>query len=138
MKNIKPFFIKISIYRSSIVKLNNMNVAIIGSRKISIPYIDFEKSVFSIISKDKITKVISGGAKGADSMARHLANVNGIDIIEHIPDWSKGKHAGFERNKYIVNDCDMVIAFWDGVSRGTLDSLKYAESINKEIRIVQI
>jgi len=42
------------------------------------------------------------------------------------------------RNKLIVDECDCVLAFWDGSSRGTKFTLDYAKEKNKLIKIIQI
>ena len=50
--------------------------------------------------------------------------------------WNKyGKAAGFKRNKNIIDNCTEIIAFWDGKSKGTLNSINYAKSINKKVTI---
>ncbi|MBR1468016.1 MAG: hypothetical protein IJ606_05230 [Bacteroidaceae bacterium] len=49
-----------------------------------------------------------------------------------------GKGSPLERNKLIVDECDCVLAFWDGTSRGTKFTLDYAKEKNKPIKIIQI
>ena len=39
------------------------------------------------------------------------------------------------RNSLIVADCDMVVAFWDGRSRGTLDTITKAVQAGKRVEI---
>ena len=46
--------------------------------------------------------------------------------------------APLERNKLIVEECDCVLAFWDGQSHGTKFTLDYAKEKNKPIKIIQI
>ena len=48
------------------------------------------------------------------------------------------KAAPLERNKLIVEECDCVLAFWDGKSRGTKFTLDYAKRLGKLTKIVQI
>ena len=82
--------------------------------------------------------IVSGGAKGADSLARHYAVVNDIELVEFIPDWKKyGRGAGMKRNKDIIENCDYCIAFWDGKSKGTKNSINLAKKSNKGLRIVK-
>lgn len=38
-----------------------------------------------------------------------------------------------QRNKWMVDNCDLLIAVWDGTSGGTANCIKYANSINREI-----
>ena len=113
-----------------------MNVAIIGSRTC-----DDSKLVFSILDgyKDTITKVISGGAKGADTIAEGWAYANGKDVQVFYPDWEKfGKSAGFKRNVDIIDACQLCIAFWDGKSKGTLSSINLCKKSGKTVKIVEI
>ena len=72
--------------------------------------------------------LIAGGAMGADSFAEAIADKHGIRKIIHRPDWEKhGKGAGFIRNQLMIDEKpDMVIAFWNGNSKGTRDTIKKA------------
>lgn len=114
-----------------------MNVAIIGSREFN-DYKLLEKSILEIIVNNNIdiTKIISGGARGADKLSEIYANKYKIPIEIILPDWSIGKSAGFIRNSDIINKCDIVIAFWNGISKGTLDSIKKAKKLNKTVFII--
>jgi len=68
---------------------------------------------------------------GAEFSKKHS-----IPLKEHKPDWAKyGKSAGIRRNELIVNDADVVFAFWDGKSKGTAHNIKLAQKQNKEIHI---
>lgn len=89
--------------------------------------------------KDKISLVVSGAAKGADSLGEKWAIDNNIETLILPADWDKhGKKAGYIRNEDIIKNCDAVIAFWDGNSKGTAHSLSLAEKYNKPCKIVRI
>lgn len=79
--------------------------------------------------QEAMSSIISGGASGADSLAeRYAANwATPIRVIK--PDWKKdGKAAGFIRNQKMIDmKPDAVIAFWDGKSRGTADTINRAK-----------
>lgn len=110
-----------------------MNVAIVGSRGFK-NYEYLEKSI-SIYFKS-ISKVISGGAKGADSLAKRFAQEKNIEYIEYPADWDQhGKAAGFIRNLEIVNNCDVLVAYWDSVSNGTKHSINIARKTDKPVLI---
>jgi hypothetical protein len=84
-----------------------------------------------------VDAIISGGARGADSLAKKYAMGSTYMYIEFPADWDKhGKTAGFIRNQQIVDECDMVLAFWDGVSRGTQDTIRRAKKGKKPTWIV--
>lgn len=108
-----------------------MKVAVVGSRNFS----NYEL-LKDTLSQYNITTIVSGGAIGADRLAERYARENNIDTKIYYPDWKLGKGAGLMRNTQIIQDSDMVIAFWDGTSRGTHDSIKKAKAHNKECKIV--
>lgn len=109
-----------------------MNVGVIGSRTFN----DYDLMV-KVLNKLKITKIISGGANGADKLSEKYAKDNNIEIIVFIPDWGKhGKSAGFIRNTTIVENSDIIVAFHDGKSKGTLDSINKSKERNKKLYII--
>ena len=109
-----------------------MKLAIIGSR--NCPPIDIEAHLNSMPDT-----IVSGGAKGADTYAREFAQKHNLNLIEFLPDYDKyGRKAPLVRNKLIVEECDCVLAFWDGKSRGTKFTIDYANEKGKPVKIVQI
>ncbi len=110
-----------------------MILGIVGSRSFN-NYNLFLKKIEEIGNPDKI---ISGGTIGADKMAERYAFENNIEIVIYKPDWKKhGPAAGPIRNKSIVENSDIIIAFWDGVSKGTLSSINMANKLGKKLIIV--
>lgn len=90
-----------------------MKVAVIGSRNLGV--IGLEKFL-----PYNVSEIVSGGARGIDTCAREYARTHGIKLKEFLPDYSRyGKTAPLKRNLEIIAYADMVIAFWDGKSRGT-------------------
>lgn len=86
-----------------------------------------------------ISGIVSGGAKGADTLGRQYAEEHGLEMIEHLPDWKKyGRAAGPLRNKLIVEDADAVIAFWDFEDRGTKSTIDLTRKAGKRLRIIDI
>ncbi len=81
--------------------------------------------------------VVSGGAKGPDSWAVEAAEAAGFpcDVIR--PDWrGKGRAAGMLRNDEIVARSEAVVAFWDGRSRGTLNTIRKAHINKRPIAVI--
>jgi phosphoribosylpyrophosphate synthetase len=122
---------------------NKKCIAIVGSRNInnySIAKIKIEEVIYSqygdIDKKDIV--IISGGAIGADNIAEQYANDYNIPIRIFKPDWSIGRHAGFVRNKTIVDNCDIVIALWDKKSSGTKHTINEAKKEGKSVFIVDL
>lgn len=110
-----------------------MKAAVIGSRNLSV---DIDKYLLEVEERmcEKITLIISGGARGIDSLAEKYADMHNIPKLIFLPEYDKhGKSAPLIRNISIVNSCDMVIAFWDGVSGGTKFTVNYAKSERKKV-----
>jgi len=77
--------------------------------------------------KGNVSIIVSGGAKGADTLAEKYARERGIELIVYPPNWALyGKSAGFRRNQTIVAHSDAIVAFWDGASRGTAHTIECA------------
>lgn len=109
-----------------------MKVAIIGSRTITI------KNIEDYIPKNT-TEIISGGAKGVDSCARLFAESNNIIYTEFLPDYKKyGRAAPIVRNRLIVDSADIIIAFWDGTSKGTKSVIDYCNKAGKKVQIYNV
>lgn len=93
----------------------------------------------SEIRKEYTIVIISGGAKGADSIGERYAIENGFNIERHPAEWNKyGKKAGPMRNRQMAEICDCVICFWDGKSKGTKSMIDCAERFRKPINIKKI
>lgn len=76
--------------------------------------------------------VLHGGARNADSDSGAVARILGLsEPVVIRPDWKRlGKRAGMFRNTAMLEKSpDYVIAFWDGVSRGTLDTIQKAVNV---------
>jgi hypothetical protein len=96
-----------------------MKTAIIGSRTAT----DYEKLKQGLEGLH-ITEVLTGGAQGADQFAERYAREHGLPCTVMIADWSRhGIKAGPIRNGELVAAADQVVAYWDGESRGTADTI---------------
>lgn len=90
-----------------------MKVAVIGSRNLSVD--DLQNYL-----PEGVSEIVSGGARGIDRSARSYAIANNIKLTEFLPDYSMyGRAAPLVRNDSIIEYADLVLAFWDGKSRGT-------------------
>jgi|SRR6056297_635790 len=105
-----------------------MNLAVVGSRHYT-DYASFCKILNSWIDKNGIPDtIVSGGAKGADALAKRFAKEKNITLVEYEADWERyGKSAGPRRNTLIVNAATHMIAFPSHTGRGTQNSIKKAE-----------
>jgi hypothetical protein len=113
-----------------------MKIAIIGSRTFD-NYSLLQETLK--LYKSKITLIVSGAAKGADSLGEKWALENNIKTLIFPANWNKyGKRAGFIRNEDIIKNCDCVIAFWDNKSKGTAHSISLCEKYNIPYKIINI
>lgn len=110
-----------------------MKVAIVGSR--DYPNMRAVREYVASLPRD--TVIVSGGARGVDSVAVEEAKRLGMPTEVHPADWNThGKAAGFIRNADIVAAADEVVAFWDGESRGTKHTIDLAKKAGKSVGIV--
>lgn len=82
-------------------------------------------------------EIVSGKAKGADSLGEKYAKEKGYSIDEHPAKWNKlGKRAGYVRNEEMAKVSHALIAFWDGKSKGTKHMIELAKKYNLKVRVV--
>jgi hypothetical protein len=108
-----------------------MKVSVIGSRTF-----ECYEMMKNVLANLKPTQIISGGAGGADRLAAKYAAEHGLKLIEIKPNWKIGRHAGLLRNTEIVDSCVYLLAFWDGKSKGTKDSINKATKKSVPYQIV--
>ncbi len=86
-----------------------------------------------------VTVIISGGAKGVDTLAEAYADAHGLEKIIIKPDYNKYKRgAPLKRDEEMVELADEVLVIWDGVSKGTKYTADYAKKNNKPVRVVEV
>ena len=114
-----------------------MKLAVVGSRGFN--NYDLLKHKLDVINEKRgITLIVSGGARGADSFAEQWAKENNVPTKIFYPEWDKhGKKAGYIRNVEIVQNSDALIAFWDGVSKGTEHSINLARAQAIPVSIIK-
>lgn len=73
--------------------------------------------------------VLTGGAAGADAIAHESARRHGLPVSVMRADWEEhGKRAGIVRNLQMLDENpDLVIAFWNGASKGTRHTITEAQ-----------
>ena len=82
--------------------------------------------------------LVSGGAIGADSLAEKFADEHSLEKKIFPAEWKKyGRSAGYRRNITIVENSDLVIAFWDGVSKGTNHTINISKKRGKKLYVVR-
>ena len=96
---------------------------------------------------DESITIISGGANGADSCGEHFAHENNISFKVFPADWHRfGKKAGYLRNlemaeyaadrRDVYGESVMLVAFWDGVSKGTKHMIDIADRYKISVKMI--
>jgi hypothetical protein len=104
-----------------------MKLIIAGSRDIT--NYDALKAAFAWTElKLDGLEIISGCARGVDSLAIEFAEEHNLILHKFPADWkTNGKAAGFIRNQQMADFADSLLALWDGSSRGTQDMINRAK-----------
>ena len=99
----------------------------------------FIKSTLDSIIKNRNFKILVGDANGVDSLIVQYAKENNIPYQIFKANWDfYGKSAGPIRNRQMVELADGLIAFWDGKSRGTKNSIDEANKKGIKLKIINI
>lgn len=110
-----------------------MKVIIAGGREIT----DYELLLKAVLNAGfDITAVVSGGAKGADSLGERFAEETGLELFKFPAHWEEyGRAAGPIRNETMAKFGDALIALWDGKSRGTKNMIDRATAHGLKIHV---
>ena len=120
--------------------MDNFKVIIAGSRSFS-NYKLLKRVCNKFLRNKRKTHnviIVSGGARGADSLGEKYSDEEGFDLEVYPAQWDKyGKRAGFRRNEQMAEIADALIAFWDGKSHGTKHMIDIMNNKNLEVRVVK-
>jgi predicted Rossmann fold nucleotide-binding protein DprA/Smf involved in DNA uptake len=110
-----------------------LKVAIVGSRHFSEP----DRVADYVRSLPAKASVLTGSASGVDAVATKAAREKGIPVqvmpasFDEMADASKAA----ARNQRLVDACDVLVAFWDGSSKGTRATVERALDSGKEVHV---
>jgi hypothetical protein len=116
-----------------------MKLAVIGSRTLKGSKV---KAVIEHViakAKNEIKEIVTGGANGVDAQAEAFAKAKGLCCTVFLPDYeAHGKRAPLIRNLKIVEECDALLAIWDGKSKGTAHTIRAAKRAGKPVLILRL
>jgi len=120
-------------------QFKDKNLGVVGSRT----FIDDEFMNF-VLNVLRPSRVITGGATGADTLAELWAKHSGVPCEVHYPDlirwpWNRFKGKAYlERNDIIATSCDALVAFVPSNrdSTGTMYTVGKAVGLNKEVLLL--
>lgn len=87
--------------------------------------------------------IVSGGAKGADTLAEKYAKEHNLEFVKFPAQWDKyGKSAGFIRNEEMHHFIAQhkhrgCVLFWNGKSKGTKHNIGLSKIYKNQIRIIK-
>jgi len=110
-----------------------MKTIIAGSRGIT----DYQLVAAAVAESGfDVTVVVSGGAKGVDSLGERWALEHGVPVERVLPDWRRyGRGAGLVRNAEMIDGADALVALWDGASRGTAHVIRMARKRGLSVHV---
>ena len=118
-----------------------MKLAVIGSRSLD-DQGPLYKALDDYREQYPNLVILSGGARGVDLMSDKYARSFCLDHVcfkpYHLVD-NKAPYTVryfFIRNKQIVDNADMVLAYWDGKSGGTKSGITYAQKRNMDLQVI--
>jgi hypothetical protein len=81
-------------------------------------------------------EIVSGAYKGADLLGERYAAERNYPIKQFPANWRQyGKSAGLKRNTEMASYADILIAFWDGESKGTKHMIELATQVGLSVQI---
>lgn len=120
--------------------MDNFKVIIAGSRGFSNYKLLREQCNKYLREKRKTSNIIivSGHARGADTLGEKYAQDEGFDLEIYPAQWKKlGKQAGYRRNEQMAEVADALIAFWDGESKGTKHMIDIMNAKSLQVKVVE-
>ena len=106
-----------------------MKVVIAGGREFN-NYELLREICDGVIPTLTTPEIVSGGARGTDKLGEQYSKEKGFDLKIFPADWNKhGKGAGHIRNRQMAEYGDMLIAFWDGESKGTKNMIDTSKKL---------
>lgn len=113
-----------------------MRVIIAGSRSVTSLKVVSEAIAASGFT---ITQVVSGGARGVDTLGEIWAKNAGVEVVRFPAEWDRyGRSAGYRRNEVMARHADALVAVWDGSSSGTRHMIEYGRRMGLKVYVHKI
>ena len=110
-----------------------MRVAIVGSRH----FPELERVAEYVRSLPASTSLVTGSASGVDATATRVARERGLPVRVLAASFEEARDAAssVERNRRLIDACDVLVAFWDGSSEGTRRTVERALDRAREVHV---
>lgn len=114
-----------------------MKLIIAGGRYFNNYELLKEKVDYFLSNESGDIEIVSGKARGADSLGEKYAKEKGYPVKEFPAKWNEyGKRAGYLRNEEMALYATHCVCFWDGKSKGTKHMIDLAKKSNLNLRVV--
>lgn len=123
-----------------------MRIIIAGSRNFN-NYAVLKHNVINILlilspAQEPNVEIVSGTARGADQLGERFAKEYEYNVKKFPAQWDLyGKFAGYRRNEqmalYAKEDWGILIAFWDGISKGTKHMINLAKKHGLRVFVIE-
>lgn len=116
----------------------NIRLIVAGSRNFD-DYQLLTEQLDEISNKYNIIEIVSGTARGADTLGEVYAIGNNIPVKRFPADWNRyGKSAGYRRNEQMAQYADACICFSVDNSKGTEHMINLSKQYRLKLRVVRI
>lgn len=131
-----------------------MKLIIAGSRTIT-DYNLLKKAMKDSNAISKVKEIVSGGAKGVDTLGERWAKEHKVKLTVMKAKWNDLKapgavidvrpgtedgyynsRAGLQRNEDMGRYADALLALWDGKSTGTAHMIDFMKKLGKKVYVV--
>ena len=108
-------------------------VAIVGSRR----FPELERVEKYVQELPPLTRLVTGSASGVDAAAARAARRRGLalQILSASFEELKDPSLAAARNQRLIDQCDSLVAFWDGASTGTRATIDRALDSGREVHV---
>ncbi len=91
------------------------------------------------LERPRITQVLTGGARGAEPLGYRWAWKHALPHQLCRADWERfGKSAGVRRTYQMAQIGDVLVCFWDGVSKGNAHMVQCMRQLGKPVVVVRV
>lgn len=107
--------------------------AIVGSRH----YPALERVTEFVAGLPRGSSIVTGSASGVDAAALKAARERDLPATRVAASFEEAgdARAAAERNQRLIDQADIVVAFWDGSSEGTRRTIERALDSGKEVHV---
>ena len=111
-----------------------MRVGIVGSRH----FPELERVAEYVHSLPAAASLVTGSASGVDAAATRAARERGLPVRVLGASFEEAldEATASERNRRLVEACDVLVAFWDGASEGTRRTVERALDNRREVHVI--